>query len=663
MSNAAALLKGRELRIADGVYVEREDQDEPALEAYLRDIVARLPQRRSHAKELRLFVERVNSLEAEMKTLSAPDLRRALQSAGVVMRRQGFADDPLARAFAAIREASRRTLTLRHHDVQLMGGRVLLDGTIAEMETGEGKTLVATLAACSAAAAGAIVHVITVNDYLAERDARYNEPLYAFFGLTIGVVAQGMTPAQRRQAYANPIVYVSNKEVVFDYLKDRLATGEARASHYRLRRLYRMDHGPDVLLRGLHVAIVDEADSVLIDEARTPLIISETRTDDHGAPIYQKALDLARELARGEHFEQSPDGSIWVTAKGETFLRERTAELPGVWKSALWRRELVEKALTAIWSFHRDQHYIVADRKVQIVDEFTGRVMPDRSWEHGLHQMIEAKEGCEITGQRSTLSRMTYQRFFRRYLLLCGMTGTATEVEPELKRVYDLAVRRIPTHRPSRRQRLPDRVWPTADARWQGVAERAAELSAQGRAVLIGSRSVEASEQLAERLQRLAVPHQILNARQDKQEAGIVAQAGQKGRITVATNMAGRGTDIRLDPAVSAAGGLHVILTEYHESGRVDRQLFGRCARQGEPGSVEALISLDDALFVEHAPKSLQLVRKLSRSSGRIPTWLLRGLIRYAQRVAEYRSARVRMATLRQDRKLQRALAFSGRPN
>jgi len=662
MSNAAALFKGRDVRVTDGVYIERADHEEPALEAYLRDFVARFPQLRSRTKQLRSFVSLVNAFETEMQSMDTTDLRLVLRDAGAAIRREGFSDKPTARAFAAIREGSRRTLKMRHHDVQLMGGRVLLGGRIAEMETGEGKTLVATLAACSAAAAGATVHVITVNDYLADRDAKFNEPLYTYFGLRIGIVVQGMTPSQRREQYAADIVYVSNKEVVFDYLKDRLATGEGSASHYRLRRLYRMDHAPEVLLRGLHVAIVDEADSVLIDEARTPLIISETRPDDHGAPIYQKSLELARKLIRGEHFEMNARGAIWVTPKGEVLLREHTADLTGVWKSSLWRRELVEKALNAIWSYQRDQHYIVADGKVQIVDEFTGRVMPDRSWEYGLHQMIEAKEGCEITGQRSTLSRMTYQRFFRRYLLLCGMTGTATEVEPELKRVYDLSVQRIPTNRPSQRQRLPDHVWPTADARWQGVAVRAAELSRQGRAILIGTRSVEASEQLADRLTAMDIPHQILNARQDRQEAEVVAQAGQTGRITVATNMAGRGTDIRLAPDVASSGGLHVILTEYHESGRVDRQLFGRCARQGEAGSVEAMISLEDVLFVQNAPLFLQLVRTTMRGRTRTPAWLMRVLVRFAQRVAEYRSARVRMATLKQDRKLQRALAFSGKP-
>jgi preprotein translocase subunit SecA len=288
--------------------------------------------------------------------------------------------------------------------------------------------------------------------------------------------------------------------------------------------------------------------------------------------------------------------------------------------------------------------------------------MPDRSWERGLHQMIEAKEGCEITGQRNTLARITYQRFFRRYLLLCGMTGTAAEVRPELRRVYDLEVFKIPTHRPSRQERLGNRCWPTSEHRWAAVVDRAVELSRQGRAVLIGTRSVEASELLGARLAERGIDHAVLNARQDRQEAEIVAQAGQPGRITVATNMAGRGTDIKLAPEVAESGGLHVILTEFHESARVDRQLFGRCARQGKPGSVEALVSLEDDLFTRYASTLCTFTTFVAARRGSVPPQLLNLLVRYAQGMAEHQSARTRLLTLKQDRKLQDQLAFSGTP-
>jgi preprotein translocase subunit SecA len=320
----------------------------------------------------------------------------------------------------------------------------------------------------------------------------------------------------------------------------------------------------------------------------------------------------------------------------------------------------MQKALSAVHCFHRDRNYIVAENKVQIVDEFTGRVMPDRSWEQGLHQMIEAKEGAEITGQRKTLSRLTYQRFFRRYLLLAGMTGTAAEIAPELRRTYDLDVVRIPTHKPGRRRYLANSCWRTHEERWAAVADRAVELSQAGRAVLIGTRSVEASERLGTLLAARGVEHTVLNARQDKEEAAAVAQAGKAGRITVATNMAGRGTDIRPDPAVLESGGLHVILTEFHESPRIDRQLFGRSARQGQPGTVEALVSLEDELFLRFAPLLRALCVKAAAKTGKLPDRLLRLLVWRVQDRAERYNRGIRLSTMKQDKKLQAALGFAG---
>ncbi len=663
MSNVAALLKGRGLDVADGVYLERADNREFVLEEYLRAFVARIPRLSSRTKRLSTFVTKVNALETDMKVKDSIGLCTTFKAACLDMQRKGFDDELIARAFAPIREASRRVLGLRHHNVQLLGGWALLQGMIAEMETGEGKTLVATLAACTAAGSGAAVHVITVNDYLAKRDAETNAPLYEFFGLTVGIIEQGMQPDQRRAQYASDIVYVSNKEIVFDYLKDRIATGAALGAHHSLRRLYRGTQQAPLLLRGLHVAIVDEADSVLIDEARTPLIISETQPDEHGAAFYQTALDLAAQLRRSEHYEINAQRETWLTPKGEDYLRGLTTKLDGLWSSEVWRRDLIEKGLSALHAFHLDQHYIIAEDKIQIVDESTGRVMPDRSWERGLHQMIEIKECVEITGQRKTLSRMTYQRFFRRYLLLAGMTGTAAEIAPELRRVYDLQVMKIPTNLPSRRLRLPNHCWLTSEARWEAIANRAAELSHQGRAVLIGTRSVEASEQLGTLLAQRGIEHSVLNARQDKEEAEIVVQAGQPGRITVATNMAGRGTDIKLTEHVSENGGLHVILTEFHESARVDRQLFGRCARQGEPGTVEAMVCLKDDVFRRYTATLSRLAAKSATRHGKISPLLLRGLVSVAQALAERHNRGIRMRTLKQDKKLQEMLGFSGTPS
>lgn len=658
MSDIRTIVSRRGVHVGDGAYCERAHEPVSMLEEVLRSWLAWLPWPARDGS--RSFLASAQGHESSLRLMDDALLKTELRQAVIAMRFCGFEDEPLARAFAVIREGSRRVLGLRHHDVQLLASRALLRGRIAEMSTGEGKTLAATLAVCTAAMSGAAVHVVTVNDYLAERDAHSNELLYGFFGLSLGIVLEGMEPQDRRQQYAKDVVYVSNKELTFDYLKDRIAMGDLSAAQLRIRQL---GHGPQEmpgLLRGLHVAIVDEADSVLIDEARTPLIISETLPNDLETQVYHQAIDIARQLQSPEHYQIGKDRDIWLTAHAEQMLPVWTQGLPGVWQSVLWRKDLLQKALSALYLFERDQHYIVADGKVQIVDEFTGRVMPDRTWESGLHQMIETKEGCEITGQRKTLSQITYQRFFSKYLMLGGMTGTASEVEPEFRRVYDLSVTRIPTHKPVRRQRWPDSVFQTAEERWQAVACQAQKVARQGRAVLVGTRSVEASEILSQQLTRAGVEHAVLNARQDEDEAQSVAQAGKSGRITVATNMAGRGTDIKLDTDVETSGGLHVILTEFHESARVDRQLFGRSARQGNPGTVQAMVSLDDELFVRYLPSWSVWMQARCLGPGAWRQRLLGWLVKYAQMRAESMNRQVRLDAVRRDRQWLQALGFVG---
>lgn len=658
MSDIRALVAERSITVGDGAYHERDDPPATQVEEILRAWVGRVSL--GAARRATAFIAQANALETEMKRLEDAELRQMLAVAAYSMRRKGFQAEPLARSFAAVREGSSRVLGLRHHDVQLLAAYVLLQGRVAEMATGEGKTLAATPAVCAAAATGAAVHVVTVNDYLAERDAEKNTPLYEFFGLRVGVVKQDMPLPERRIQYGKEIVYVSNKELTFDYLKDRIAIGGMLDTHQRLRRLCGADAASPAVLRGLHVAIVDEADSVLIDEARTPLIISETLPDDMGLDVYRQAIEIAGSLDEQRDFVVTKERDAWLTEAGFETVKTACLPLGGVWRSMLWQRELIQKALSALHLFLRDQHYIVADNKVQIVDEFTGRVMPDRTWERGLHQMIEAKEGCEITGQRRTLSQITYQRFFGRYLLLAGMTGTAKEVEPEIKRVYDLSVTPIPTHRPCRRERLPDRVFDAHADRWDEVVRRACTMAGEGRSVLIGTRSVEASELLGCMFEAHGVAHTVLNARQDKSEADAVEQAGQAGRITVATNMAGRGTDIKLSPEVEERGGLHVILTEFHESARVDRQLFGRSARQGDPGSVEAIVCLQDELFVRYAPHLAAVLAPWCLRGGWLGKWSFRFLVAYAQTNAERHNRRTRLDAIKRDRKWLQALGFVG---
>lgn len=659
MSDVRALLAGRNVPLGDGPYLERLDAIRAPWEERLRVLLGRLP--RMEGRHARAFLRRTNALEEAARQHPDSHLRPRLNDVVRQIRKEGFSDPALANAFALVREASRRTLGMRHHDVQLLAGRALLRGRLAEMSTGEGKTLAATLAACTAAVTGAVVHVVTVNDYLAERDAEHNRPLFEMLGLSVGVVLQDMEIPKRREAYASDITYVSNKELTFDYLKDCIALGEASLTQQRLRELAGGGHGEPPILRGLHVAIIDEADSVLIDEAGTPLIISETLPDDLDPAIYTQSITLAGSLRQDIDFVQGAHRDIWLTATGKQVVRKASAGFGGLWHSPLWREEFVQKALSAIHGFQRDQHYILADGKVQIVDESTGRVMPDRTWERGLHQMIESKEGCEVTGQRRTLAQITYQRFFGRYLLLCGMTGTAQEVAAEVKRCYDLSITRIPTHKPSRRKRLADRICANSELRWREVARRAAEMAATGRSVLVGTRSVEASERLGTLLQDAGILHAVLNARQDETEAEAVAQAGQPGRITVATNMAGRGTDIKLASEVEQAGGLHVILTEFHESARVDRQLFGRCARQGDPGSTEAIVSIDDELFRQFAPPLGRLLMRALVGKQRHSERWMRRWVTYVQDRAERHYRRQRTDTMRRDSEWVRALGFVGK--
>jgi preprotein translocase subunit SecA len=658
LSDTAELAAGRP-------YGERAEGEDPwhdrAAEWLLATLVRPLRERLANpTRRLERIVPLVDAHEAELRLLSDPELRARARGLRARLRRQGFTRALAAECFALVREAASRTTGQRHYETQLMAGWALLQGRLVEMATGEGKTFAATLPACAVAFAGYPVHVITVNDYLASRDAQEMRPLYGFLGLDVGVVVQGQSPAQRRAAYSCAVTYCTNKELAFDYLRDRVALAQ-RASrlHLALEGLrgepVRQDR---LVLRGLHFGIVDEADSVFIDEARTPLILSTvTRAREDEERCYQ-ALAAARRLSAGEHY-------LLERAERRAVLREAGKDYLDGLAEAGWevadsvreREELVTQALSALYLFHRDQHYVVAEGKVQIVDESTGRVMPDRSWERGLHQLIEAKEGCALSERRETLARITYQRLFRRYLCLSGMTGTANEVAREVRAIYRLPVVRVPLHRPLRRAEHGALALPTRAAKWDAVAEAVRRLTQEEeRPVLIGTRSVRASEELSAVLSAHGIAHALLNAKQDRSEAEIVAQAGEAARVTVATNMAGRGTDIRLGEGVAASGGLHVILTEYHESRRIDRQLFGRCARQGDPGGCEAIVSLEDELFVVHVAALAGWARGLTTT----PAWLLWLLRAVAQAGAERRNRSIRMQNLKLDRRLEKLLAFSG---
>jgi len=625
--------------------------------------------RRSRQSRAKQFLQAVNALGDELQGMTAAQLASYSKSLRAQMRKAGLRPDLSARAFAVVREHADRTLNLRHYDCQVLGGWAILEGMLAEMDTGEGKTLTATLPACAAAFAGIPVHVITVNDYLAERDRELMSPLYAVLGLQSAAVTQGMqNPDNRRAGYAADITYCTNKQVTFDYLRDRVAIGARRDPLYRV--LDKLNAAPGqnggnndgLLLRGLCFAIIDEADSVLIDEARTPLKLSAPTDAGLDEAIYRQAVSAARALDIDVDFTVAvATGEVILLKSGERRIETSLEGRNAYFESRRRRNAIARQALIACYCFSLDRDYLVRDGEIQIIDEHTGRAMPDRSWELGLHQLIEAKEGLEISRPAKTIARITYQRFFRRYHRVGAMSGTAQEVRDELWSVYELAVFRVPPNKPCLRNVLPPSVHVSESSKWQAILERVVANREQGRPVLVGTRSLGASETLSALLTEAGIEHQVLNARNDREEAAIIALAGQSGRVTVATNMAGRGTDIKLGDDVAKAGGLHVIVAECNDASRIDRQLHGRSARQGEPGSSETVVSWADDALQKCGPGPARYVanslasgkHSLSRGfAGRVLRWLQAG--------TERRHARLRRALLKQDQRLDEIFAFSG---
>ena len=655
---AASISRSR----SGSVYAERADVREGKFDRWARERWQRFEALRFGDRTLRQCVEQAVERAGRCRALSDDDLsawlpRHARRHLGEIAQ----PGEVLAQGLAVVRELARRSLGMEPYPTQLLGAAGLLTGRLVEMQTGEGKSLTAALAATLAASGGAPVHVVTVNDYLAQRDAEEMSELYARAGLTVGSIVTGLSPDERRRQYARHITYCTGKELVFDYLKDRSSFG-ANVSEKRHQLSQWVNEGAidRPLLRGLHFAIVDEADSIFIDEARTPLILAVKVGPGANDSHFSAALMLAAQLDEGHHYMMDRRlRSVSLTVAGRQHITQASLSLGGEWGVRIAREHWVLQGLRAQHLFLRDQHYVVRDNKVEIVDENTGRVLPGRTWEQGLHQMIETKESCELSDRARTLARITYQRFFARYLRLSGMTGTAKEVRREIRKAYRLRTLIVPTHRPCQRVRWQGAVTRDAGAKWQLIASRIDSLVHEGRAVLAGTRSVQASEELSAVLRERGIPHRILNAREDAEEAALVRTAGEAGTVTVATNMAGRGTDIKLPQQVLARGGLHVLLSEHHESSRVDRQLFGRSARQGDAGSAEAVVAFDDALFVQFAPT-------LARMAATAPEgWprqiMLRFTLAYAQRRAEAQHRRARAEAVRADDQLTEMMSLSGR--
>jgi preprotein translocase subunit SecA len=627
-------------------------------------------------RQKRRIVAQINALEPKFQALSDAELRAKTEEFRERLAKGETLDDLLPEAFATVREAGRRVLNMRHFDVQLIGGMVLHDGKIAEMRTGEGKTLVATLAAYLNALPGKGVHVVTVNDYLARRDAQWMGKLYNFLGLSVGVIVSGLNQQERKQAYAADITYGTNNEFGFDYLRDNMAFSKQ-----------------DQVQRGHAYAIVDEVDSILIDEARTPLIISgptEERTD-----LYLKMNELVPYLVRqageeeeGDYTVDEKTRQVFLTERGHEKVEEllvkagliKTGE--SLYDAANIRLlHYLNAALRAHNLYHRDVDYIVRNGEVIIVDEFTGRLMPGRRWSEGLHQAIEAKEGVPIQQENQTLASITFQNYFRLYEKLAGMTGTADTEAFEFHQIYGLEVVVIPTHKPMIRKDLADVVYLTAREKYEAIVKDIEECRKRQQPVLVGTTSIENSEYLSSLLKRKGIPHQVLNAKHHEREAQIIAQAGRPGAVTIATNMAGRGTDIVLGGNLEAelqelgedapeelkekvkaewqkrhelvvkAGGLHVIGSERHESRRIDNQLRGRSGRQGDPGSSRFYLSLQDNLLrIFASDRVAALMQKLGMQEGEAieHPWVTRA-IENAQRKVEAHNFDIRKTLLEYD--------------
>ncbi|HXG08461.1 MAG TPA: preprotein translocase subunit SecA [Gemmataceae bacterium] len=568
-----------------------------------------------------LLVDSIRHWERQFSRISDEDMKRVALQLRSRARGGESLDRLLPELFGLGCVACARLLKMRPFDVQLVAGVVLHQGGLAELATGEGKTLVAVLPAALNALTGKGVHVTTVNDYLARRDAEWMGPVYRALGLSVGVLQQQMSDTDRAQAYRCDITYGTASEFGFDFLRDRLKIAGAmgRATPFWLpwtaNGPYAQPLDPRVQ-REHNFALVDEADNIFIDEARTPLIISNpTRpATPEECIVYQWADKLARSMKRDRHFLlDEKKQKLELTEEGRQMVRWSNPPT-GPHSHAMDKlQEHVERALHAHYRFRLDQHYMIHKDKIVIVDEGTGRPQPDRHWRDGLHQAVEAKEGVPITVASDHAAQITYQSYFRLYKKLAGMTGTAAQNWWELRRVYKLWVVCVPTNRPVIRQQWPDRIFPTEEAKFDAVVEEIQRLKAQGRPVLIGTRSVEKSEKLSLRLKKLGIEHQVLNARQLEKEAQIVAQAGQPGKVTIATNMAGRGTDIKLGPGVAEAGGLHVLGTERHDARRIDRQLAGRAGRQGDPGSAQFFLSLEDELLEGLGPDQQEELKEFGQ--------------------------------------------------
>lgn len=633
-----------------GAYPESRRQPDPWPSFYAELWRARLRAVRTPSvQDRKRFLEAFHAARVRLQGCDIEFIRAGARRLRGQLSMYGMTPALVVEAFALTDACAQTHLQLRLHDSQLLAGWLMLDRRLVEMQTGEGKTLAVALAATCGALAGIPVHAITANDYLAARDAAMLAPVYRSLELTVGTVTAESASADRPGIYRSDITYCTAREVVFDYLRDRIAT-EAGAGKQQRN------------LRGTCMAIVDEADSVLIDEARMPLVLSGQADNTDLFAFYRQAMFLAAQLQEDKHYcLNRAQRAATLTETGRQHAETLAARIGGAWLGRHRREETLCLALAAQHLFLKDRHYLVRDRQVVIIDDTTGRAAPGRIWSRGLHQLIELKEGCPLTGQQQTMAQTTFQRFFSRYLRLSGISGTLLESRSELLAIYGLPVARVPLQFPCRRRMLPSRVFADQPALRRHVVARVRALHAMGQPVLIGTDSLQDSESLSALLHQAGIPHQVLNARNDAEEARIVAAAGQASAVTVSTNMAGRGTDIRLGADVAALGGLHVIACQTNDSSRIDRQLYGRCARQGEPGSVEHLYcaarGFDPLPLAERVKKLLAARRD---DDGQLPCRLA-WLARAARRMRALYRRREQWFLYLRDKQIDRQTAFAGR--
>jgi preprotein translocase subunit SecA len=601
------------------------------------------------------LLPKVASYEEELQALNNYDLRKRSFSLRYRVKSREPLDHIMPEAFALVREAGRRTMNMRHFDVQILGGIAMYHRSIAEMQTGEGKTLTATLPMYLAALEGKGAHLATVNDYLARRDAEWMRPLYESLGITVGVIETKMNQADRHKNYNCDVTYGTAKEFGFDFLRDRLLLrriGEGQSDFLGGMLGENAAGSEKPTQRPPFFILVDEADSILIDEARTPLIISALPNEAQLVAVeaYKWAASVADQFEEDEHYEYDHEKkTVELIPEGRRLVRvlPKPEAMHSVGMFSIY--EYIERAIKVEREYFRDRQYVVRNGEVVIVDEFTGRMAEGRKWRSGLHQAVEAaEEDVEVSVEAGQAARVTIQDYFLLYPQLCGMTGTAATSAPELRKIYKLRTLPIPTNRPAIRQRLPDRVFGNADEKWLAICDEVVEVHATGRPVLVGTRSIDKSEHLSTLLRARGIEHDVLNANHIAAEADIVSSAGRRNRVTVSTNMAGRGTDIKLEAGVTDLGGLHVIVTEMHDSARVDRQLAGRCGRQGDPGTFRNFLSLEDDLLLGLGPEKAKSYKEMGESGGSYDR--LHTLFRRAQRGMERRHFRDRKVLMYQEK-------------